>query len=80
MEDTNKNNIIDVKEYRKNYYQTHKNIFFKKNLCDICNTEYISANKSHHMKSKKHLHAIQLNELFKLRLQLAQSNNVISSN
>jgi hypothetical protein len=37
MEDTNKNTIIDIKQYRKNYYQIHKNNYFKKNLCDICN-------------------------------------------
>jgi hypothetical protein len=82
MEDTNKNTTTDIKQYRKNYYQTHKNNYFKKILCNVCNYEYISANKSHHMKSKRHLHAVQLNcELFSLRSQLAQftNNNVLSN-
>lgn len=70
MEDTKKKSSFDVKQYMKNYYQTHKDNYFKKIVCDVCNHEYISANRYHHMKSKKHLYGIQLNELTNLRLQI----------
>ena len=43
------------KEYHKNYYNTHKEIWTTKIKCDICNGEYSNSSKYRHLKSKKHL-------------------------
>lgn len=45
----------------RSYYETHKDKYTKKTICDICNGTYNWNNKSYHFKSKKHITAIEIN-------------------
>ena len=67
----------NIVEYRKMYYQKNKSGFYKdKFTCDICHGVYTYENKSQHMKTKKHLFAVQQIELEKLKNTLSTINNI----
>jgi hypothetical protein len=47
-----------TKEYRKKYYETHKDKWTGHRICDICHGKYILANKARHVRTLKHTRAI----------------------
>ena len=53
--------------YHQIWYKNNKDrIKHKRNeqfKCDVCDGYYTMANKSHHMKSKKHIQITRINEL-----------------
>ncbi len=48
----------NIVEYRKTYYEKHKEQFKKNEICNICGTSFQLWNKSAHIKSKKHKYAV----------------------
>lgn len=71
----------DIKEYRKKYYQEHKEDYRQIETCEICNGSYQIWNKSAHKKSKKHKQVIEIlkikNEQLKLQQELEDLKNKI---
>lgn len=66
----------DMGEYRRNYYQSHKDDYFCQHfVCEICKGKYMLVNKSHHNKSKKHINALNVIEINKLRTELLNIKN-----
>lgn len=51
------------KEYHKNYYETHKDEWYKKIKCDVCDSSYSRASKHTHFNTKKHKEAVKYKEL-----------------
>lgn len=51
----------DNPEYMKHYYIENKEKFKSKVLCETCKHLYPYCNKTHHIKSKKHLKAFNNN-------------------
>jgi hypothetical protein len=60
MENTKK---YDTKKYYETFREKNKNSVCCSIVCEICGGKYSYFNKSHHQKSKKHLKALELNEL-----------------
>ena len=48
------------KEYSSKFYEKHKEEIKEKKICEICGGKYDYTNKSHHNKTKKHIHSVQL--------------------
>lgn len=53
------------KEYFRNYYELHKDDWYKKIQCDSCNGIYCRASKHKHMQTQKHINAVKYKELEK---------------
>ena len=51
-----------VQEYNKRFLDKHKDL---KLNCDICLQDYSYFSKSHHNKSKFHMNAVKIHELYK---------------
>lgn len=52
----------NLKDYKKLYYETHKEKWTAKTICDICKGTYNLNSKHYHFKSKKHLNAVLLKQ------------------
>ena len=61
-------------EYKKNYYEMHKEEYKQPEICDICKAKYQLWNKSKHKKSKKHMMVMQEIEIEQLKKQLELRN------
>ena len=72
-----KNNLTsDINEYRRNYYKLHKKDYFCQQFtCEICKGKFMLVNKSHHNKSKKHINALNIIEMNKMRDELLNIKN-----
>ena len=53
------------KEYSAKFYEKHKERIQEKKSCEICGGQYDYNNKSHHIKTKKHVQCLNLIEKFK---------------
>lgn len=70
----------NIKEYRRNYYQKNKETKYKKKCkCDVCGTEYIYTNKTHHTESNKHKNAVLKQRLEFLEEKIKQINNLATA-
>ena len=69
-------NII---EYRKQYYQEHKDDYKKTEKCEICGHTYRLYNKSHHKQLKKHKNAVDRLEKEKLQKELDELKSKIKN-
>lgn len=72
--------MSDMKEYKKKYYQEHKEKYTKKIKCDICGNMYNLNSKSYHFKSKKHLNALELKKKDEQILKLCNQLTIIKEN
>lgn len=54
-----KTNDEKVKEYKKRYYQEHRDVIIMKmtreHICDVCGRTYLHVNKSKHNRTLKHM-------------------------
>lgn len=77
----------NMKDYKKKYFQEHREKYMKHMICEVCNGPYNLNGKSYHLKSKRHLTAVELKakdeQIKKLNSQLNiiknDLNNIISS-
>ena len=44
----------DMKQYRKEYYQKHKDTINKNKICGVCGKTYNTSTRWRHFKSNKH--------------------------
>jgi len=49
----------DSKKYYQNFKDKHNEIIKKKFTCELCGGKYTYFNKSHHLKTKKHLKTVE---------------------
>lgn len=63
--------------YNKKYYLQHKDDWYEKTQCDICNGFYCRASKSRHLKSKKHICAEKDKQIQEQLQELTQKINNI---
>jgi hypothetical protein len=61
--------------YQKKYYMVKKENYYKDVTCDACGLTFKLYNKSHHMKTKKHLLIVEQKELAQKEKELIQKEN-----
>jgi hypothetical protein len=54
------NKTADKINYHKKYYQEHKEVWFKKSICE-CGGKYLKANQSRHNLTHKHQEFVKKN-------------------
>lgn len=72
--------MSDMKDYKKNYYQEHKDKYMAKVICDICKGTYNLNSKTYHFKSKKHLAGIESKMKDEQIKKLSNQLNIIKEN
>lgn len=68
------NKTANIQQYRKSYNEKNKDMLYEKKICDICGSTYCYANKTYHIRTKKHQHALWQKEHEKL-LKIADDYN-----
>lgn len=59
------------KNPQQKYYETHKDIWNKKKICEICGAQYSHSTKYRHFKSKKHMLAEKEKRINDLEQQIS---------
>lgn len=59
------------KSPQKKYYETHKDLWNKKKICEVCGAKYSHSTKYRHFKSKKHMLIEQQNKIKELEKQIS---------
>jgi len=76
MENTKK---YDTKKYYENFRNKNKEMVCCSIVCDICGGKYSYFNKSHHLKSKKHLREAEMKELKNKIIELENKNILVEN-
>lgn len=71
--------VIDNKQYMREYRKAHAEKWSTKKTCDICGGSYTLPNLTNHLNTNKHKYAVLEKEIVELRQQKSSTSSEIEN-